>query len=105
MNQSRKYSCRALVAHHQSKVLQPRVSALNDPPALVTPQLPAILMCGYSVFRSSKHNWLNVTLEEKSANFVAVIAAVRNQSLGLVAISSATSDTSILQRRLQQCYL
>jgi hypothetical protein len=106
MNQSRKYHSRAFVAHHQpAEVLQPRVSTLNNPPALVTPELSAILMSGYGVVRPSGDDWLNVTLDQQCSNFVAVITPVRNQPLGLAAFTPTASYTSILQRRLKQFYL
>jgi hypothetical protein len=106
MNQSRNYRCRAFIAHHQSaEVLQPRVSALNNPSAPVTPELSAILMCGCGVVRAGRDYWLNVTPEQQCSNFVTVVASICNQPLGLAALTSAPCDTSIVQCRLKQFYL
>lgn len=81
-----------LVTNHQApKVLQPRVSALNDPPALVSSQLAAILMRRHPVVLPARYNRLDLPLHQKCSRRIAVVTAVCNQSPRLVRATAHTS--------------
>src|ERR1044071_4564411 len=84
MNQSRENLLRPLVAHHQSaEGLQPTVAPLNDPSALVAPQLSPILMRRHRVVTARRDDRLNAALHQQRPHRVAVIAAVTDQPLRL----------------------
>jgi hypothetical protein len=82
----------SLVAGDQpTEVLQPRVRLLNDPSALVSSQLPPVLMCRHPVVLPPRDDRLYLTLHQKRTHRVAVIATVCNQPLRLVWATALTS--------------
>ena len=85
MNERFKVLDLPLVAHYEAaEVLQPRVRALDDPPALVAPQLPPVLVRGDSVVRPRRDDRLDPALDRQRPRRVAVVAAVGDQPLRLV---------------------
>src|SRR5436305_6242672 len=99
MNQCFKVLNLALVAGHQApEVLQPRVSPLDNPPALVTPELAPILMRRHSVVLPLRDDRLDFAFHQQRSRRVAVIAAVCNQALGLVRAASDPASPLELHR-------
>ena len=64
MNQRGENLFRPFVSHRQSaEVLQSGIVPLNDPPALVSPHPPAILMSGDLVIASRRNDWLDSSFD------------------------------------------
>jgi len=85
MNQCLKIFRFPLIAHHQApEVLQPQIGSLNDPPPLVAPQLPSILMRRYAIILALRDDWFNLALHQQGSRWVAVIGAVANQAFRLM---------------------
>jgi hypothetical protein len=71
----------ALIPHAQSaEVAEPRERALDDPPAPIAPQLPAILMRRLRVVPSRRDDRLNAPTGQPGPQRIAIIAAVRDQT-------------------------
>ena len=106
MNKCRESLRRALIAYYQpTEGLQPRVCSLDDPSALVSSELPSVLVRGDAIVPARRDDWLNVTLEQQRTHLVAVIPTICNQPLGLATFGSASSDAPILQGLFEQFHL
>lgn len=82
MNQRSENSGRLFVPDGESaEVLRSRMTPLDDPPALISAQLPPILMRGRAIGDASRDDWLNASLDQQQANGIALIAPVINESL------------------------
>lgn len=93
MNKCRESFSRAFITYHQpTEDLQPRVGAFDDPSALVAPELSPVLVRCYALVRARRNDRLNVTLDQQSPNFIAVVATICNQPTRLASLSSAASD-------------
>src|SRR5687768_1853981 len=96
MNQSGKDNGRSFVPHHEpAEGLEPRVRPLNDPPALVAPQLTTVLMRRLRVVAPPRDDRLDASPDQQSPQWVAVIAAVGDQAARLAALSAAAPDAPI----------
>ena len=103
MNQCPENSCRAFIAHYQAaESLQPRVSALNDPAPLVSSQLAPVLVRRHAVVLTSRDDRLNISFDQQSSHFVAVLTPVCNQPLGLAPLGAAASDAPVQERLLKE---
>src|SRR5437762_521652 len=81
----------ALIADNQtSKVLQPRVSPLDDPSALVTPELSPVLMRRYSIVLPTRDDRFDLPIDQQRSRRITVIAAICNQPLRLVRATPRT---------------
>src|SRR5687768_1929070 len=105
MNESDKDSGQMLIAHNQaSKVLQPGVSPLDNPAALIPAQLAPILMRGDLVVRASRNDWLNLSLDQQGPRGIAVIRSVSDQAFGITPLPPTGAQEHTVQGRFQQFY-
>src|SRR5215204_5977264 len=75
----------ALIARNEAaEVLQPRVRALDNPPPLVTPQFPPVLVRRLPVVPALRDDRLDLALDQQRPRRVAVVAAVGDEPLRLV---------------------
>src|SRR5215213_561859 len=82
----------ALVADNQApKVLQPRVSPLDDPSALVSSQLSPVLMRRHSIVPPSRDDRFDLPLDQQRSRRITVIAAICDQPLRLMWATPLTS--------------
>jgi hypothetical protein len=76
----------AFIPHDQvAEMAEPRERALDDPPAPIAPQFPAILMRGVLVVAASRDNRLNPSTGQSSPQGIAVIPPIGDQPLGPLA--------------------
>ena len=95
MNQGGKDCCRAFIARYQpAEVLQPSVSSLDNPSALVSSELSPILMRRDGVAAAGRNDRLDGSFDQQSARFIAVISPIRNQAFRSATLSPATADAS-----------
>jgi hypothetical protein len=84
MHETSKLRVKALVAHDQTpKMTEPRNRPLHHPTASVTAQLASILMRGAAVIRALGDDRRDALLGELLAQWVAIIASIQHQALGL----------------------
>jgi hypothetical protein len=84
---------------------EPRERALDDPPAPIAPQLPAILMRGMLVAAARRDNRLNPPTGQPGPQRVAIIASIRDQSLWSLAGASRfprPADGDRVERRFEE---
>src|SRR5215207_6055694 len=82
MNECFKVLDLPLVAHDEpAEVLQPRVRALDDPPALVPPELAPVLVRRLPVVPPLRDDRLDLAGDQERPRRVAVIAAVGDEPL------------------------
>jgi hypothetical protein len=77
------------------------MTPLDDPPALISAQLPPILMGGRALGGSSRDDRFNASLDQQQANGSAVIAPVTNESPRF-ASSPTHFHVHIGERRFEQ---
>jgi hypothetical protein len=76
----------AFIPYDQAtKMAEPRERALDDPPPPISAQLPAVLMRGVLVVAASRDDRLDTPTGQPSPQRIAVIAPIRDQSLGALA--------------------
>src|SRR3712207_4486233 len=95
-----------LIAHHEApKMAQPRERALDDPPAAIPPQFPAVLMRCSLVVPPCRDNRVDAAPGQSGAQRVAVIPPIRNQPLGPLARASGLAgapDRDGVERPLEE---
>jgi hypothetical protein len=105
MNQRSKNLFSPFVSHCQSaEVLQPGIASLNDPPALVPPHLPAVLMSGDFVIASRRDDRLDSLSDEHCPHSVAVISTIADQPLRPASFAGTDFDPDLGQRSFDQCH-
>jgi hypothetical protein len=67
----------AFIPHDQvAEMAEPRERALDDPPAPIAPQFPAILLRGVLVVATSRDNRLNPATGQSTPQGIAVIPPI-----------------------------
>lgn len=106
MNESCKYLGVAFVSRYKlAKRLQPRVTSLYDPSALVPSHLPPVLMRGYPVVRPRWYDRLYTSLYKQRSHRVGVVSSISNQALRLTSLPFASLYLYARKRCLDQFHL
>ncbi len=82
--------------------MQSGIGALNDPSASIPPQLASILVRRSPVVGASRDDRFDPSLDQHVPNLVAVVTAIRKQTLGSAAPGPAPATACVVQRRLKE---
>ena len=106
MNESRKYPGTPFVSRYEfAKGLQPRVTSLYDPSALVPPHLPPVLMRRHRVVRPRWYDRLYASLYEQRSHGIAVVSSVANKPMRFTSLARACLNFDVIKRSLDQLHL
>lgn len=90
MNECSENRRRPFIPYNQAtKVLQPRIGALDNPPVLVASQLAPILVCRDRAVGAGRDDRFNAPLDQLGEDRVAVVGPITDQPPGHAALASA----------------